>query len=77
MPHPRTDDRKAWPFGRPTRVCSTCHGTGIDRARVAVYETSRVDLGARDDDRAARIVCARCEGRGRELLAPGSFAPGH
>lgn len=68
---PNHDDTrdKDWPFGRPTRPCDTCHGTGLDRARVSVYTTTRADFGAADDAaRAERVVCPTCKGRGRHVV---------
>jgi len=48
---------------RPSVQCSTCNGTGIDRARAAVYLVSRQP--GDEETRAAAIRCTACGGSGR------------
>lgn len=55
-----------WPHGQPTATCERCNGTGLNRARVKTYESSRAHY---DDDktRVEQTVCEGCAGRGRVI----------
>jgi len=62
------DDTPDWPHGQPTQGCGGCGGTGLDRARAAMYATSRAPFTADDHARVSSLVCPLCEGRGRVII---------
>jgi DnaJ-class molecular chaperone len=63
---------ETWPFGKPTKPCETCYGSGMrPGAGQLITNTRRKENGPATDQKYA-LMCPTCEGRGRVISATGA-----
>jgi hypothetical protein len=55
---------KLWPFGRETRTCPVCSGTGMDPEKVREYMRSH----SPDQNPEMLVGCRHCERRGKVIV---------
>jgi len=57
---------RTWPYGRETRLCTACNGSGADKIKMDQYLYSRLQpTDARPD-----VDCDVCQGKGRIIIDP-------